>query len=457
MKNAAGVVLTSGPIAPSLIRFALPFLGSSVVQQLYNTVDVMFVATLVGTNAAAAVGASSLIVTCMVGFFTGLSIGISILTAKAFARQDEGALRRIIHGSAALTLVLAIVVTIVGIALAPIFLRCLQTPEAIMAEALLYIRIYMVSLFSMVSYNIGAGILRAFGNSKSPLWYQAIGGIMNVLGNAFFIGVCGWGIAGSAITIVCSQTVAAGLVIYHLCHLRTDYALRVRCIACDMKVTKEVLRLGVPAAIQAMVITFSNLFVQSAINGLGIISIAAFTAYFKVENLIYLPIMAMGQACSVFASQHMGIGNLTRLHKGMKVAIALGVAITAVLTALVLAAREPIFSLFASEDAVISLGSNIALVTYPFYVLYMFLEGFGATLRGIGKTFAVMVIILVNMCVVRLALLHVFLWWQTTATGVAWVYPLTWGCTACSLGIYYGWWHWQHRSQVRTIAAEGDI
>lgn len=440
--------LTRGAIAPSLIAFALPFLGASMVQQLYSTVDVMFVASYLGTGAAAAVGSSSLLVICMVGFFTGLSVGISVLTAQAFVRQDTGQLRRIIHGSAFLTIGLAILLTVIGIWLAPACLAALHTPEAIMDNAVWYIRLYMLSFFSLVSYNIGAGIMRALGDSRSPLWYQALGGFMNVAGNFIFIAVLHWGLTGAALSTVCAQTVAAVLMIRRLRRLPEAYRLQWRSIAWDTAISQRVLRLGLPAAVQAIVITLSNLVVQGTINGLGIASIAAFTAYFKVENLIYLPIMAVGQACSIFVSQNMGKRDFGRIRQGVRVSIQVGVALTLVLSGLVLGLAGPIFSLFASEEAVISLGCQIAFVAYPFYFLYVFLESFGAALRGVGNTFAVMSIVVVNMCVVRIAILQLVMALYPQAAGVAAVYPLTWGCTALSLGLYYKWWLWKQGEAV---------
>lgn len=440
--------LTKGSIAPSLIAFALPFLGASMVQQLYSTVDVMFVASYLGTGAAAAVGSSGLLVICMVGFFTGLSVGISILTAQAFARRDTGRLRRIIHGSAALTIGLALLFTVVGIWLAPTCLVILHTPEAIMADAVWYIRLYMLSFFSLVSYNIGAGIVRALGDSRSPLWYQALGGLMNVAGNFIFIAVLHWGLTGAALTTVCSQTVAAVLMIRRLRRLPEAYRLQWRGITWEKEISQRVLQLGLPAAVQAIVITLSNLIVQGTINGLGITSIAAFTAYFKVENLIYLPIMAVGQACSIFVSQNMGKRDFSRIRQGVRVSVQVGALVTLVMSGLVLGLAPYVFSLFASEASVISLGCQIAFVAYPFYFLYVFLESFGAALRGAGNTLAVMSIVVVNMCLVRIAILHVLMTFYPQAVGVAAVYPLTWGCTALSLGLYYKWWLWQQGAAV---------
>lgn len=455
MIRSNNVSLTTGPIGLSLIQFAIPFLGSSLIQQLYNTVDIIFVSQLVGTEAAAAVGSSSLIVTCIIGFFTGISMGIGILTAKAFARNDTVRLRELIHGSAGLTLALGLAFTVAAFIIAPWCLTALQTPRAIFSEALLYIRVYVLGLIPIVTYNIGAGVLRSLGNSKSPLVYQAIGGVVNVLGNALFIGFFQWGIFGAAMTTLCSQTVAAALIVFHLRRLRTPYALRWNQIRWSTSVASQVLRLGVPAAVQAIVITLSNLIVQGTINGLGIVSIAAFTAYFKVENIIYLPIMAMGQAYAVFVSQNMGLYDFERIGQGLRVTAKVGIGVTIALTAFVLGVGTTIFSWFATDDAVISLAVQIAWIAYPFYFIYMVLESFGSAIRGVGNTFAAMVITVVNMCGIRMVCLYAVMQLYPDPLGVAAVYPLTWASTAAMLGLYY-WW-WRRKQTVGAMVPESGI
>ena len=455
MIRSNNVSLTTGPIGLSLIQFAIPFLGSSLIQQLYNTVDIIFVSQLVGTEAAAAVGSSSLIVTCIIGFFTGISMGIGILTAKAFARNDTVRLRELIHGSAGLTLALGLAFTVAPFIIAPWCLTALQTPPAIFSEALLYIRVYVLGLIPIVTYNIGAGVLRSLGNSKSPLVYQAIGGVVNVVGNALFIGFFQWGIFGAAMTTLCSQTVAAGLVVRHLRRLHAPYALRIQRICWSMSVASQVLRLGVPAAVQAIVITMSNLIVQGTINGLGIVSIAAFTAYFKVENIIYLPIMAIGQAYAVFVSQNMGLYDIERIQQGLRVTARIGIGVTVMLITLVLGLGTTIFSWFSTDDTVISLAVQIAWVAYPFYFIYMVLESFGSAIRGVGNTFAAMVITVVNMCVVRMVCLYAVMQLYPDPLGVAAVYPLTWASTAAMLGLYY-WW-WRRRQTVGAMVPESGI
>ena len=313
----------------------------------------------------------------------------------------------------------------------------MNTPPEIMHWGTVYIRLFMLSLFSIVSYNVGSGILRALGNSLSPMIYQLIGGIANVIGNFLFVYYWNFGISGSAMATVVSQTLAAGLVIYHLYNMDSRYCLRFKKITLDLPLALEIFRIGIPAAIQTIVITLSNIVVQTNINGLGVNSIAAYAAYFKVENVIYLPIMALGQACSTFISQNVGVGKIMRSKRGTAISIYFGLAVTAVSISLVLFFADFAFGLFTDDADVIAIGSSIAFVIMPFYFLYVFLEVLASSIRGSGSTLPTMFIILVNMCVIRIGVLKLIMYFNPTADGVAWVYPITWVFTVACLYWYY--------------------
>ncbi len=446
--------LTQGPIRKQLISFALPLFAGSLIQLLYNTVDLMFVGRILGTEASAAVGASSLIVTCILGAFTGFSVGVGVVTAKAVGSGDTGKLNQIIHCAAGLTCVLSLIFTVLGLIIAPEILQWIQTPADVMENATAYLRLYLLSLISMVSYNIGSGILRALGNTKFPMLYQLAGGIANIIGNTLFIYFLDWGVQGAALATACSQGLAAFLTIRHLCVMKAGYRLRLRQLQISASICRQFLLVGVPAAIQSIVITLSNLIVQAHINRLGVDSMAAFTAYFKVENLIYLPIMAFGQACSTFTSQNIGARQIGRAKQGVKISLFLGIIITVSTSVLTLCFSNFAFGLFSKEPVVIALGSQIARIAYPFYFLYVFLEVYASAIRGAGRALPAMLIVVINMCVVRTCILKVALYFYPSVLGVAAVYPLTWACTALCLFLYYRSGRW---SPVQTDLTHNSI
>ena len=336
-----------------------------------------------------------------------------------------------------MTCLLALVFTVLGLLMAPMCLRWMRTPKEILPSAVGYLRLYLLSLISIVSYNIGSGILRALGNTRSPMLYQLFGGIANLLGNTVFIYFLNWGVQGAALATACSQGLAAFLTVRHLCIMKTEYRLRLGKMRLDKTICKQFLSVGIPSAVQSVVITLSNLIVQTHINALGVDSIAAFTAYFKVENFIYLPIMAFGQACSTFTSQNIGAAQVERVKRGVNTSLLLGVAVTAGTSALTLVFSRFAFGLFARDASVVDLGVQIAWVAYPFYFVYVFLEVYASAIRGTGKALPAMGIIVVNMCLVRTCVLKGILRFQPSVVGVAAVYPITWVCTAVCLYLYY--------------------
>lgn len=434
--------LTQGPVGRQLLEFALPLFLGSLIQLLYNAVDLMFVGQLLGKEASAAVGASGLIVTCILGFFTGLGVGVGVMAARAVGLGAYQELERIICSAAGLTLLLAAVFTALGLALSPLLLTWMHTPAEVMPGAVAYLRLYLLSLTAIVSYNIGSGLLRSMGNSKQPMLYQLAGGLVNVAGNTLFLYVLGWGVQGAALSTVCSQGLAAVLTVRRLRRLGNGCRLSLRRVRLEWSMCRQFLAVGIPAALQSVLLTFSNILVQVGINDLGMVSMAAFTAYFKVENFIYLPIVAIGQAVSTFTGQNVGALQPERVRRGVRTAIGMGLTVTVCTVGVTLLFSQKVFRLFANEQEVIQLGSQIAWVAYPFYVLYVFLEMLSSAIRGAGKALPVMAIIVANLCVVRTCILRIMLLLSPSAQGVAAVYPLTWACTVVCLSVYYRWGRW---------------
>lgn len=305
--------LTEGIIWKQLLLFALPLLGSSFIQQLYNTVDLLFVGNLLEKEATAAVGASSLVITCIVGFFTGLSVGTGVIVSLALGAGEKKKIEDTIHTAMGLSLAGGAVLSVIGIALAEPFLRWMNTPEEILPAAVSYARIYFLSMIPIVTYNMNSGILRALGNSKMPMLIQFAGGIVNIIMDYVSIRYWHMGVDGVAWATMGSQGAAALLSVLSLMRGERGYRLRWKKLRIQGSIFQEILKLGVPAGLQSMVITLSNVFIQYAINGFGVDEIAAFAAYFKVELLIYLPIVAFGQAMMTFSGQNAGAGKPERV------------------------------------------------------------------------------------------------------------------------------------------------
>lgn len=429
--------LTEGTIWKQLLLFALPLLGSSLIQQLYNTVDLIFVGNVLGKESSAAVGASTLIITCLVGFFTGLSVGAGIIIAQSFGKKSKTDLQHAVHTAIGLSLVGGALLMVIGYLGAPHFLRWMNTPEEILSTAVLYIRIYFLSFISIMIYNMGAGILRAMGDSRSPLIFQFIGGITNVMMDALFLVVFDYGVEGVAWATLFSQTIAAGCVLIHLSGTNGDHHLSWSKIRINKDIFYRILKVGVPVGLQSLVITLSNVFVQYHVNGFGVDGIAAFTAYFKVELIIYLPIVAFGQAITTFSAQNLGAGKIEKMKKSVKVCLLLGISLTIVTSATTLIFGRQAFGLFNQDSSVIDYGIRIIQTSFPFYFVYVILEVLSGSIRGAGKSTPPMIIILLNICVLRTILLFTIMSFYHDVRGVALTYPITWATTAACLAFYF--------------------
>lgn len=451
--------LTQGSIFKGLFLFALPLLGSSLIQQMYNTVDLMFVGNILGKEASAAVGSTSLLTVCIIGFFNGMGTGVGVITSQYFGAKQKQSLTDTIHTAAGLTVVLSAVVIVFGWIACPVLLKWINIPDNIMGLALTYIRIYFLSVFSIVSYNISAGILRALGNSRSPMTYQLIGGIANVFANAFFMCVLKLGIAGAALATLLSQTVAAVLTLRHLCRLNEEYRLELRKIRIIPSIARKIFIIGIPEAVRSMLITLANLIVQSQINMLGVDSMAAYAAYCKAEGFLYLPQWAVGQANTTFVGQNLGAGKVERVEKSTRTALVMGIGITMAISAVVLIFPHQVFRLFSNEPDIISLGAKIGQMTFGFYFLYAIVEVLSGAIRGAGKSTPPMVVSLINMCGVRLIVLKIALMFIPTVNGIAIVFPITWVTTSLSIALYYKSGRWKnssvvHHEKIEAVKAE---
>lgn len=436
MKNNSHT-LTKGSVGKGILLFALPLLGSSLIQQLYSTVDLIFVGQLLGTKASAAIGASGLIVTCMIGFFNGMAVGTNVFAARHYGARRFEQLKKLIQTIFWTGIIGGFFLTVIGLVLSPVFLTWMGTPESIFPLAVRYLRIYMASMISVVSYNLLSGVLRALGDSRTPMLYQFFGGIINVFADFIFLYVFHMGVEGTAFATLFSQTFAAIGVMIHLYRLKKPYALRIRFSDCSLKEFTDILKVGVPAGVQSIIITLSNIIIQSQINTLGVTSVASFTVYFRVELIIYLPIVALGQAVVSFIGQNYGAGNWERIKKGNRLCIFGGSLITFAACILLIIAMPVILNVFTKDAAVAAQTLEIVKVTFPFYFFYTVLECFSSNLRGFGKAFLPMIVTVISFCGFRIIALFALMAKNPSPDKVALSYPISWGIAAAAMAMLY--------------------
>ena len=436
MKNNSHT-LTKGSVGKGILLFTLPLLGSSLIQQLYSTVDLIFVGQLLGTKASAAIGASGLIVTCMIGFFNGMAVGTNVFAARHYGAKRFERLKKLMQTIFWTGIIGGLLLTVIGLVLSPVFLTWMGTPESIFPLAVRYLRIYMASMISVVSYNLLSGVLRALGDSRTPMLYQFFGGIINVFADFIFLYVFHMGVEGTAFATLFSQTFAAVGVMIHLYRLKEPYALRIRFSDCSLKEFADILKVGVPAGVQSIIITLSNIIIQSQINTLGVTSVASFTVYFRVELIVYLPIVALGQAVVSFIGQNYGAGNWERIKKGNRLCIFGGSLITFAACILLIIAMPVILNVFTKDAAVAAQTLEIVKVTFPFYFFYTVLECFSSNLRGFGKAFLPMIVTVISFCGFRIIALFVLMAKNPSPDKVALSYPISWGIAAAAMAVLY--------------------
>ncbi|MBR5430023.1 MAG: MATE family efflux transporter [Firmicutes bacterium] len=429
--------MTKGPLFGPLAAFILPLIGASLFQQLYNTVDFLFVGNLLDKTAAAAVGAGSSLIYCTIGLFSGISVGTSVVAAQAIGGGDRERAERALHSSVVFGLVGGLIIMALFIGCAPAILRLLRTPESVMPQAVTYLRIYMLSVPLLIFYNMVSGGMRAYGDSRTPFLILVVCGLVNVAMDAVFLILIPLGVAGVSIATVISQALSAVLAARSAARPDSLLRLRFRRLRLDLPILKEVLSVGLPTGLQTIIITFSNIMVQYFINGFGETAVAAFATYYKVENLIYLPIMAFGQAATTFAGQNTGAGRFRRLRRGTLGATAAGALIVLLIAGLILAFPRTVFTWFMRDQEVVTVALQIALVSFPFYWLSLLLEVIGGAVRGMGYAVRSMLIIIANLCVLRVGLLALFSAVFHTIPSLAAVYPISWAGAALCFALVF--------------------
>ncbi len=393
--------MLEGSIFKSIIVYSIPLILGNFMQQLYNTFDSFIVGNYVNSNALAAVGASGQISFFLVAFYLGASSGAGILISQFYGAKKDKELHKVIHNMLGIGVVLGIAITIIGVIFSPVFLEWVGTPEEIMPDAVIYLRIFFGGMIFQVIYNMLAAVLNAVGNSKKSLQYLIISSLINIILDVAFIRGIGMGVEGAAIATVISQAICCILILFYLMKIDDVYYVRLRDIELDGKYVKNIVKIGLPTAIQNAVISFSNLLIQAGVNSYGSKAAAGFTAYMKVDGFDILPILSFSLAATTFVGQNIGAGQKKRAKKGALVIVVINAVYTLIMTTIMLAFDNQIISAFSDNAEVIKYGVMCIWALAPFYVLLGLIHSFAGAIRGTGNTFGPMVIILFSLCIFR--------------------------------------------------------
>ena len=431
------VDMTGGSIARHIILFAFPLLLGNVFQQLYNTVDTWVVGNYVNNEAYAAVGTVGPVVNMLIGFFMGLSSGAGVVISQYYGAHKEEEVQKTVHTAILMTLILAVVFSIVGNVMIPIMLKLMKMPENVIPEATTYLSIYFTGIIGLMLYNIGSGILRAVGDSQRPFYYLVVCAIANTVLDLVFVLVFHMGVAGVALATVISQCISAILVTVTLLRSDNCIRLRVRKLKLHWDTLKKIFSVGIPAALQMCITAFSNIFVQSYINYFGDNCMSGWTTYAKVDQLLFLPMQSISLASTTFVGQNLGSNQPERARKGVKMSLLLSLGATAILTVPVVIFSEPIVAFFNNKPEVVHYGALLLRWMSPFYLLCCFNQIYSGALRGAGNSRAPMIIMISSFVVFRQIYLYVMSGICNEIIPIAMSYPAGWLLCSAVTSIYY--------------------
>lgn len=419
-------VMTEGSIWKKILFFSIPLILGNLFQQLYNTVDSIIVGNYIGSEALAAVGSSGSLINLLIGFCIGASAGAGVVIAQFYGAQDREGVRKAVHTTIAIAIAAGAVLTVVGIVATPIFLKAMGTPQEVFDQASIYLKVYFGGILFSVVYNMSAGILNAVGNSKRSLVYLMIAATSNIFLDLLFVVVLKMGIVGVAIATDISQLLSCIFIILFLVRSEDVYRVKLKDIRCYDNLLGKILKIGLPTGVQNIVISLSNVIVQSSVNSFGAVAMAGFAAYIKVDGFNILPVLSFSMAATTFVGQNVGAGRLDRVKKGMYVSVAMGIIYTVCTGILLLTFAPQVIGVFTQNGKVVEYGVYIMKFFCPFYWMLGILHILAGIIRGTGKTMQAMVVFLFSLCIFRV----LWIWGAMSVShkigGVMLGYPLSW-------------------------------
>ncbi len=422
--------MCSGPMAGKIFMFVIPLMLSRILQLLFNAADIIVVSRFCGDEALAAVGSTSSLINLTINLFIGMSTASNIIGARLMGERNFEKLQRVVHTSILISAISGVLLTIIGLIFTPMALRLMGSPDEVIGLSTLYLRIYFLGTPANLIYNFGSSLLRAKGDTKRPLYIITLAGAINFLLNLFFVAVCGRNVDGVAMATVASQVVSAVLII--MCLVSDDGYMRLNLK--ELKIHKkellEILRIGLPAGVQGMVFSISNITIQSSVNSLGKHTMAGYAAANSIQGFLYVGGNAFYQANMTFTSQNMGAGKWDRIKRSMGLNVTFELIICTALGAIAYAFAKPLLGIYTSDPLVAEQG----IIVMKYNCLFVFLCGLMETImggiRGMGYTIMTMVVSVIGSCLVRIL-------WVTTvfrifpdANVLFSVYPISWFLTA---------------------------
>ena len=429
--------MLSGSVGDKTLRFALPLAATGILQQLFNAADIAVVGRFVGKNAMAAVGSNAPLINLIISLFIGISIGANVVIASLTGRRDDEAVSRAVHTALTVAFVSGIVLALICEALAYPILSLMSIPENVFDMSVLYFRVYLLGMPVILLYDFASAIFRSRGNTKTPLICLTVSGIINVLLNLFFVLVIGMTVNGVALATAISNLVSSALLIFFLSKEQGAVHFSFKKLGIDRKVFARMISIGIPAGIQGMVFSLSNLILQSAVNRLGEDVMAGSSAAFNIEIFCYYVINAFGQACTTFIGQNYGAQQPQRCRRVLKITFLQDMVFTVAMAVLILISGKYLLRLFNSDPDVIAVGMVRLKFILTAEFLNVIIEILSGYMRGFGYSFIPAVVCMIGICGVRISWMYTVFMSRQSFSTLMMAYPLSWAVTGAVLCIAF--------------------
>lgn len=435
-------LMSEGNIWKQLLFFSIPLVLGNIFQQLYNAVDSIIVGNFVGSQALAAVTSSSPVINMLISFFMGLSIGAGVVISRYFGANDRQGVSDSIHTSMAIIILAGIAMTFIGVLLTPYILQWVGVPQDVMSDSIVYLKIYFYGIVGVMIYNMGSGVLRALGDSKTPLYFLIFSSAVNIVLDYAFVVYLHMGVSGVAWATLISQCLSALLVCLLMMKGNASYQLRLHQLKIHPSILSEVIRVGLPSGVQNAIVSFSNVIVQSNINAFGSTAMAGCGAYTKIDGFAILPVTSYSMAITTFTGQNIGAGRFDRVRQGTKVCLTLSLITTLLISLLLFLFGDTALSIFTSDPAVINYGHIMLTLLVPGYFLLAISHAISGVLRGANRAATAMIIVISCWCGLRMAwiLTSVPIFHSIHVVLLGW--PISWLVSTIIFILYYRRGHW---------------
>ncbi len=440
--------LTSGKEGKLIFQFAAPMLLGNVFQQLFSVVDSIAVGNFIGKEALAAVGASFPVIFMMVSLIIGIVMGTTVVISQYFGARDYAKVKKAIDTMYFYSAITGVIATILGLLLADPLLRLLGTPEEIMPQATLYLRIYFSGIVIFFGYNGTSAVLRGLGDSKTPLYFLIIATVANIILVLLFVGVFKWGIAGSAYATLVANGLAFGLAVYWLNKTHKLIRISLKRLSFDREIFRQSIRIGLPTGIQQTLVAIGNLALMSIVNKFGTNVIAGFSVASRVDNLAMIPAMSFSQALSTFTGQNIGANKTSRVRTGLISTLKMAGTVTIITTFFIVIFGHFLMRMFTGDAEVIRIGDQYLTTVSIFYIIFTLMFTYNGIMRGAGDTLLPMFFSLISLWIIRIPLA-----WMLSdkfgAAGIWWAIPAGWFVGLSLSFLYYKTGRWKTRSVVK--------